>query len=145
MSAIHSSLSIWVWTSMTVVMRFLPARHCRLADGRQSPRPVLRVCAASAAALALCYAPAHGLWKLLVVGILQAASLAPLAPLADTLALGTAASPHQGQPAAPMIDYGSVRGTGSAAFLLVSPLFAAAISPLRIRNIVLLNGALLAA
>src|SRR5260370_42495611 len=41
----------------------------RLADRRQSPQMVLTVCAASAAALALCYAPAHGLWPLLVVGI----------------------------------------------------------------------------
>src|SRR5260221_863910 len=92
----------------------------RLADRRQSPQMVLMVCAASAAALALCYAPAYGLWKLLVVGMLQAASLAPLAPLADTLALGAASLPRPGQPAAPGIDYGSVRGTGSAAFILGS-------------------------
>jgi PPP family 3-phenylpropionic acid transporter len=116
----------------------------RLADRLQSPQMVLMVCAAAAAALALCYAPAHGLWKLLVVGILQAATLAPLAPLADTLALGAAASPHQRQPAAPMIDYGSVRGTGSAAFILGTLLSGAAIGRLGIGIVVWLNAALLA-
>jgi PPP family 3-phenylpropionic acid transporter len=116
----------------------------RLADRRQSPQIVLTVCAASAAALALCYAPAYGLWKLLVVGILQAASLAPLAPLADTLALGAASSPHQRQPAAPMIDYGSVRGTGSAAFIVGTLLSGAAIGRLGIGIVVWLNAALLA-
>jgi PPP family 3-phenylpropionic acid transporter len=116
----------------------------RLADRLQSPGMVLTVCAAAAAALAVCYAPAHGLWPLLVVGILQAASLAPLAPLADTLALGTAASPLPGQPAAPMIDYGSVRGTGSAAFILGSLLSGGAIGRLGVGVIVWLNAALLA-
>src|SRR5260370_20190729 len=75
--------------------------------------------------------------------MLQAASLAPLAPLADTLALGTASSPRQGQPAAPMIDYGSVRRTGSAAFILGSLLSRPAIRRLRVRIGIWLNTALL--
>src|SRR5260221_10196175 len=59
----------------------------RFADRLLSPQMVLMVCAAAASALALCYAPPRGLWPLLVVGVLHAAMLAPLAPLADPLAL----------------------------------------------------------
>jgi PPP family 3-phenylpropionic acid transporter len=116
----------------------------RLADRQLSPQMVLMVCAAAASALALCYAPARGLWPLLVVGVLQAAMLAPLAPLADTLALGTAASARQGEMAGPVIDYGWIRGTGSASFILGSVLSGGAIGQLGIGAIIWFNAALLA-
>jgi hypothetical protein len=43
--------------------------------------------------IALGYLPARGLWPLLIVGVIHSAALAPLAPLSDTLALGSAALP----------------------------------------------------
>ncbi len=116
----------------------------RLADRFQSPQMVLVVCAAAAAALALCYAPAHGLWPLLVVGILHAATLAPLVPLADTLALGTAASVRRVQPTVPIFDYGWIRGVGSASFILGSVLSGGTIGQLGIGVVVWFNAALLA-
>src|SRR5829696_5500071 len=62
----------------------------RLADRLGLPRLVLAGCAAAAAVAALGYLPAHGFWPLLAVSLLQAAALAPLAPLSDSLVLAAA-------------------------------------------------------
>src|SRR6202040_3515224 len=62
----------------------------RLADRLDAAKLVFAGCAAAAALMALLYLPAQGFWPLLAVGLLQAAALAPLAPLCDTLALGAA-------------------------------------------------------
>src|SRR5579884_3024839 len=59
----------------------------RVADRLNAARLVLAACAAGAGLMALGYASAKGFWALLAVGLLQAAALAPLAPLADSLAL----------------------------------------------------------
>src|SRR5947207_6173796 len=76
----------------------------RLADRLDATRLVFAGCAAAAALAAIAYVPAHGFWPLLIVATVQAAALAPLAPLADTLVLGAAASERRG------FDYGWVRG-----------------------------------
>jgi len=73
-----------------------------------------------AALAALGYLPATGLWPLLMITLLQALALAPLAPLCDALVLAVA-TPH-GAANRPGFDYGSVRGTGSDAFILGAPL-----------------------
>ena len=62
----------------------------RLADNLDAPKAVLIVCSAAAGLIALGYLPARGLWPLLIVGVIHSAALAPLAPLSDTLALGSA-------------------------------------------------------
>ena len=62
-----------------------------LADRLDAPKAIFCVCAAAAALIALGYLPARSLWLLLLVGVLHSAALAPLAPLSDTFALGTAA------------------------------------------------------
>ena len=88
----------------------------RLADRLGALRGVLVACLASAAVAALCYLPASGFLPLLLVSVVHAAALAPITPLADALALRAAARPRQG------FEYGWVRGSGSAAFILGSVL-----------------------
>ncbi|HJU19175.1 MAG TPA: MFS transporter, partial [Stellaceae bacterium] len=90
----------------------------RLADRRAAPKPVFALCAVAAAVLGLFYAAVWGFWPLLWVSLLQAAALAPLAPLSDTLALAAAAP--QADRADIGFPYGWVRGAGSAAFILGS-------------------------
>jgi PPP family 3-phenylpropionic acid transporter len=63
----------------------------RLADRPDAARVVFAGCAFGAALAALGYIPAYGFWPLLGIGLLQAAALAPLAPLGDSLVLPAAA------------------------------------------------------
>ncbi|HYN13757.1 MAG TPA: MFS transporter, partial [Burkholderiales bacterium] len=79
----------------------------RIADLMQALRVVLVVCTALAAMVTLGYLPAHSFWPLLALVLLHAASLAPITILADALALGSRG-----------FEYGWVRGTGSAAFIV---------------------------
>jgi PPP family 3-phenylpropionic acid transporter len=90
----------------------------RIADRLEAPRAVFAGCAAAAALAALGYLPAHGLGPLLAITVCHAAMLAPLAPVADALALGAAAPAAAGQDTAAAFAYGWVRGAGSAAFIL---------------------------
>ena len=82
----------------------------RLADRATHPSRVLAAYAAASAVVACLYGPARGLSLLLLVSVAHAAVLAPLTPVADALALGSAVHP-------PGFRYGSVRGAGSAAFI----------------------------
>ncbi|MCK8783452.1 MFS transporter [Roseomonas sp. NAR14] len=69
----------------------------QLSDRLSAHRLVLAACAAAAAAIALGYLPAQGLWPVLAVSLAHAAVLAPLTPIADALALAGAS----GAPGAP--------------------------------------------
>ena len=82
----------------------------RLADRTGWPTGVLASFTAAAAVVAMGYAPARGLPLLLLVSVAHAAVLAPLTPIADALALGSASDK-------PGFQYGWVRGAGSAAFI----------------------------
>src|SRR5690348_10446207 len=62
----------------------------RIADALAAPRGIFAGCAMAAALLALGYERAGGFWPLLAIAILQAAMLAPLAPLSDSLVLAAA-------------------------------------------------------
>src|SRR5262245_30557110 len=88
----------------------------RLGDVRQALRAVLIICTTLAASVTLGYLVAHGFWSLLGVSLLQAAALAPMTILADALALGAAAPPLRSSRRG--FEYGWVRGTGSAAFIV---------------------------
>jgi MFS transporter, PPP family, 3-phenylpropionic acid transporter len=103
-------------------MRLLSATFVgRLADFLQALRTTLVVCVALASAVTLFYLPAHGFSAFFAVSLLQALTLAPMTVLADALALGAARRAG--------FEYGWVRGTGSAAFIvatLVSGQFVAA-------------------
>jgi PPP family 3-phenylpropionic acid transporter len=93
----------------------------RLADFLQALRATLVVCVALASAVTLFYLPAHGFSAFFAVSLVQALTLAPMTVLADALTLGNARRAG--------FEYGWVRGTGSAAFIvatLVSGQFVAA-------------------
>ena len=83
----------------------------RLADRSGRAPVVLAGFMGCAACVALLYGPARGVALLLGVSVAHAAVLAPLTPVADALALGSAQA-ERGFP------YGWVRGAGSAAFIV---------------------------
>ncbi|GJD63183.1 MFS transporter [Methylobacterium frigidaeris] len=85
----------------------------RLADGLAAGRGVLAACAALSAASALLYLAGHGFSGLMLAGLAHAAATAPLAPLADALALTATETTAK----AARFAYGTVRGAGSAAFI----------------------------
>jgi MFS transporter, PPP family, 3-phenylpropionic acid transporter len=115
----------------------------RLADRLDAPKVIFCACAAAAALIALGYLSAQSLWLLFLVGVLHSAALAPLAPLSDTFALGTAASARSSNPVARGLHYGWIRGAGSAAFIVGSVLSGEAIGQFGVDVVVWLNAALL--
>src|SRR5437763_4058462 len=82
----------------------------RIGDLFEALRTVLVLCIALAAFTTLGFLPARGFWWFLAISALQAAALAPMTVLADALALG--AAKREG------FEYGWVRGTGSAAYII---------------------------
>lgn len=84
----------------------------QLADRLRAWRGTLAICALGAGVTALFYLVAGGFGPLLAAGLAQSALLAPIAPLADALAL-SASMPRGGRG----FEYGPVRGAGSAAFV----------------------------
>jgi PPP family 3-phenylpropionic acid transporter len=85
----------------------------RLADRTGRPRLVLGCYLAAASIIGLGYLPARGLLLLLLVSVAHAVVLAPVTPIADALALGSA----EGQAG---FAYGWVRASGSAAFAMAT-------------------------
>lgn len=83
------------------------------ADAHRAARAVLALAAAGAGLAALAHLPVSGFWPVLAAGLAYAVTTAPLAPLADALALSAA----RGGAA---FAYGRVRGAGSAAFIAAS-------------------------
>lgn len=109
----------------------------RMADrGGQAPM-VLAGCTAAAAGVALGYVPARGLPLLLLVSVAHAAVLAPLTPVADALALGSAK-------AKPGFEYGWVRAAGSGAFIGGALLSGQLVERAGLEIVVWLNAGLLA-
>jgi MFS transporter, PPP family, 3-phenylpropionic acid transporter len=114
----------------------------RIGDLIQALRVVLVVCIALAASVTLGYLVGHGFWILLGMNLLHAASLAPITILADALALGSAsARPSSGRRG---FEYGWVRGTGSAAFIVGTLLSGQAVVAFGLDLIVWLQALLLA-
>jgi PPP family 3-phenylpropionic acid transporter len=85
----------------------------RIADRLHALRRVLAICTAGAAILASSFIPIYGFLPLLVISLLHAALLAPTTTLADALALRSASQTGKSR-----FEYGWVRGTGSAAFIV---------------------------
>jgi PPP family 3-phenylpropionic acid transporter len=85
----------------------------RLADRFLLFRAELAVCAILGAGATLLYLLGAGFWAIMGIGLLQAAAMAPLVPLADALSLAHARRPQHGAG----FEYGWVRGVGSAAFV----------------------------
>jgi MFS transporter, PPP family, 3-phenylpropionic acid transporter len=115
----------------------------RIGDLLQALRIVLVTTTALAAMVTLGYLPAHGFWALLALSLLHAAALAPVTIVADALALG-ASSPLPGS-GRKGFEYGWVRGTGSAAFIVGTLFSGQAVSALGLDVIVWLQAMLLAA
>ena len=86
----------------------------RVADRSQALRGVLAICELTAAVVALALLSAPALMPLLLTSLVHAAALAPTTTLADALTLG-AAQPGRGRAG---FEYGWVRGTGSAVFII---------------------------
>jgi PPP family 3-phenylpropionic acid transporter len=126
------------------VMRLVSAPFAgRIADLLQALRVVLVVSIAAAALVTLGYLSARGFWMVLAVMLLHAWALAPMTVLADALALGAGSRPGG-------FEYGRVRGTGSAAFILGTLVSGQAIGSFGLEVIIplqalLLGGAALAA
>jgi len=106
----------------------------RIADLVQALRVMLVVSIAAAALVTLGYLYARGFWMVLAVMVLHAWALAPMTVLADALALG-----------ARSFEYGRVRGTGSAAFILGTLVSGQAIGVFGLEAIVPLQALLLGA
>jgi MFS transporter, PPP family, 3-phenylpropionic acid transporter len=113
----------------------------RIGDLIQALRVVLVICTALAASATLGYLAAHEIWILLGVGLLHAASLAPITILADALAIGSATPPAHS--ARRGFEYGWVRGTGSAAFIIGTLLSGRAVSAFGLDIIIWLQALLL--
>jgi MFS transporter, PPP family, 3-phenylpropionic acid transporter len=114
----------------------------RIGDMIQALRVVLVVCIGLSASVTLGYLAAHGFWFLLGMSLLHAASLAPITILSDALALGAASPlPHSGRRG---FEYGWVRGTGSAVFIVGTLLSGQAVSAFGLDVIVALQALLLA-
>jgi PPP family 3-phenylpropionic acid transporter len=115
----------------------------RIGDLIQALRVVLVICTALAALVTLGYLAAHGFWFLLAMGLLHAASLAPITVLADALALGSAAAPPARGGRG--FEYGWVRGTGSAAFIAGTLVSGQTVSAFGLYIIIVLQASLLGA
>ena len=109
----------------------------RQADRTGRPSMVLAGFTAAAALVGMGYASARGLPLLLAVSLAHAAVLAPLTPIADALALGSA-------DVEPRFRYGWVRGTGSAAFIVAMLVSGQLVGRAGLGIIVWLNAGLLA-
>jgi len=115
----------------------------RIGDLIQGLRVVLIVCVTLASAVTLGYLAARGLWAFLLLSLLHAAALAPMTVLADALALGSASPPRGSGRRG--FEYGWVRGTGSAAFIVGTLVSGQLVTGLGLGIIVWLQASLLGA
>src|SRR5919204_1335682 len=113
----------------------------RIADLTQALRTVLALCELLAAVVALGLLSAPAFAPLLLTSFVHAAALAPTTTLADALALGAA----QPRPARPGFEYGWVRGTGSAVFVVGTLISGQVVAAWGLASIVILQAALLVA
>jgi PPP family 3-phenylpropionic acid transporter len=111
-----------------------------LADLLGSLRLVFATCAALAAgtAAALLWADSFGL--LLLVALVQAAALAPTTSIADALSVSAAKPQMAGRP----FEYGWIRGSASAAFVLGTLAVGQLISRTDLTPVIWMNAFLLA-
>ena len=114
----------------------------RLADRLDTPKAILVICMAAASLIVTGYLSTRELWPLFIVGVLHSAVLASLAPLSDTLALGSAAPAQANNSHVRGFHYGWLRGAGSAAFIFGTILSGQMIGQFGINALVWLNAGL---
>jgi MFS transporter, PPP family, 3-phenylpropionic acid transporter len=112
------------------------------ADRRRRHTSILCGCALVAAVAGLGYLMMQGLGSLLIVGLLHAAMLAPIVPLSDALA--TTAARESESDGRRRFDYGWLRASGSAAFIIGTMLSGWAAGKAGLPSIIWISGALLA-
>ena len=111
----------------------------RLADLTQALRAVLAICELLAAFVALSLLSASSFTPLLLTSLLHAAAVAPTTTLADALALSTA-RPRNAHPG---FEYGWVRGTGSAVFVIGTLISGQVVNHWGLPSIIVLQASLL--
>jgi PPP family 3-phenylpropionic acid transporter len=114
----------------------------QIADRLEASRVVLALCLAAAALIALGYLMAWGFWPLLLASLVSAVALAPVAPVADALALG--AAKRRDAAGRRAFEYGWVRGAGSAAFIAGSLVSGQVIGQFGLASIVVMQAGLFA-
>jgi PPP family 3-phenylpropionic acid transporter len=102
---------------------------------------VLATCAALAAGMAAALSLANTFWLLLFITSLQAAALAPTTSIADALSVNAAKPQIAGKP----FEYGWIRGSASAAFVLGTLIIGQLVSLSDLNPIIWMNVALLVA
>jgi PPP family 3-phenylpropionic acid transporter len=102
----------------------------RIADLLDRRRQMLAACAVAAAGAAATFLLADGFWLFLAIALVQSAALAPTTSLADALA-------------GRRLDYGWVRGSASAAFVVGTLAVGQLISGSDLHPVVWMNVALL--
>jgi PPP family 3-phenylpropionic acid transporter len=112
-----------------------------LGDFFHALRAVLILCLFLSAAATLGYLPAYGFVPLLALNLLQVIALGPVTILADALSLNASTHPR---PPSRGFEYGIVRGTGSAAFVIGTVLSGQAIATFGLSAIIWGEAALLA-
>jgi MFS transporter, PPP family, 3-phenylpropionic acid transporter len=110
-----------------------------LADSLGSLRLVLASCAVLAAGTAASFVRADTFWLFLLIALIQAAALAPTTSIADALSVNSAKPEIGGRP----FEYGWIRGSASAAFILGTLTVGQLISPTDLQPIIWLNVVLL--
>jgi PPP family 3-phenylpropionic acid transporter len=111
-----------------------------LADQLGSLRLVLAGCAVLSAIAVFAFLWADTFWLLLVVALFQAAALAPTTSIADALSVNLA-SPR----VAERLEYGWLRGSASAAFVVGTLTVGQLISPSDLSPVIWMNVSLLLA
>jgi MFS transporter, PPP family, 3-phenylpropionic acid transporter len=110
----------------------------RLADMLGALRATLAACAAVAACMGAALLAAAGFWPLIAIEMGHAAALAPVTTLSDALALNAA------KPRVPRgFEYGWVRGSASAAFIVGTLLSGWLLSVVTISAVVWMHALLL--
>jgi PPP family 3-phenylpropionic acid transporter len=113
----------------------------RIADRLRARREVLAACLAAAGLVALGLASAEGWALLLLISLCHAAALAPTTTLADALASRAAEAPAG--TGRKRFEYGWVRGTGSAVFIVGTLLAGQMVGAAGLTSIVVLHAGLL--
>ena len=130
-----------VLAASTAIRVFAGPAVGHLADRLRQHALTLCTCALVAAVVGLGYVLIQGFAGLLVVALVHAAMLAPIVPLSDALATTAARMSESGQ--GRRFEYGWLRASGSAAFIVGTMLSGWAASGNGLASIVWFSGTLL--
>jgi MFS transporter, PPP family, 3-phenylpropionic acid transporter len=126
----------------TAIRMFAGPAIGHMADRTRLHTLMLFICAILAAIAGLGYVSLSGFERLLPVALMQAAMLAPIVPLSDALATTAANQGLSGK--IQQFDYGWVRASGSAAFVIGTTLSGWTLGKADLTALPWLSGAVLA-